>query len=81
MSEDKIVSDQILDVKGLSCPMPIVKLAQAIKKIDIGQIIEVLATDPGTVPDIAAWSKQSGNEVLKHEKEGKVLTFYVKRRK
>ena len=81
MSEDKIVSDQILDVKGLSCPMPIVKLAQAIKKIDIGQIIEVLATDPGTVPDIAAWSKQSGNEILKHEKDGKVFTFYVKRRK
>jgi len=81
MSEDAIVPNQTLDVKGLACPMPIVKLAQAIKNIEIGQIIEVLATDPGSVPDIAAWSKQSGNEILKHEKEGKVLKFYVARRK
>ncbi|MCG3227565.1 MAG: sulfurtransferase TusA family protein [Candidatus Heimdallarchaeota archaeon] len=78
---DAIVPDQTLDVKGLSCPMPIVKLASAIKKIEIGQIIEVLATDPGSVPDIAAWSKTSGNEVLKHKKDGKVLKFYVARRK
>ncbi|MFX1255866.1 MAG: sulfurtransferase TusA family protein [Promethearchaeota archaeon] len=81
MSEEAIIPDERLDVKGLACPMPIVKLAQTIKKMDIGQIVEVLATDPGTVPDIAAWSKQTGNEVLKHEKEGKVLKFYVKRRK
>ena len=78
---DAIVPDQTLDVKGLACPMPIVKLASAIKAIEVGQVIEVLATDPGSVPDIAAWSKQSGNEVLKHEKDGKVFKFYVARRK
>lgn len=78
---DAIVANHTLDVKGLACPLPIIKLAQKIKTMELGQIIEVLATDPGSVPDIAAWSKQSGNEILKHEKDGKIFKFYVARRK
>ncbi|MFX0090749.1 MAG: sulfurtransferase TusA family protein [Candidatus Hodarchaeota archaeon] len=76
-----ITPDQTLDVKGLACPMPIVKLASAIKKIEMDQIIEVSATDPGVMADIPAWAKKSGNEVLGHKKNGKVIYFYVKRRK
>ena len=75
-----IKPDHTLDVKGLACPLPILKLAQMIKNIDIGNVVEVLATDPGSVPDIAAWSRQSGNEVLKHEKDGKIFKFYVAKR-
>ena len=69
-----------LDVKGLACPLPVVKLAGAIKQIGIGDILEVLATDPGTLADFPAWASQTGNEVLEHSKEGNVLKFLVARR-
>ena len=51
---------QHVDARGLSCPMPIVKTAQAIKTVASGELIEVLATDPGSVKDLAAWSKTTG---------------------
>ena len=81
MNEIAIVPDHTLDVKGLACPMPIIKLSKLVKSIEIGQIVEVLATDPGSIPDIAAWSNQTGNEILKQEKDEKVFVFYVKKRK
>jgi TusA-related sulfurtransferase len=68
-----------LDLRGLFCPMPIVKLTQAIGKYNIDDIIEVLATDPGTLADIPAWAKTSGNEVLKTDKEGNVFKFFIKK--
>jgi tRNA 2-thiouridine synthesizing protein A len=71
----------VLDLKGLLCPMPVVKLAGAIKKVEVGQIIEATATDPGVMADIPAWAKSTGNEVSKMVKEGKVITFWVKRLK
>lgn len=53
-----------LDLKGLSCPMPIVKTAKAMKDLKPGDIVEVLATDPGSVPDFKAWSQSTGNPLL-----------------
>jgi len=70
-----------LDVKGMACPLPVVKLATEIKTIEVDEVLEVFATDPGALADIPAWAAQTGNEVLGHEKNGTVLTFYVKRRK
>ncbi|MFW9997672.1 MAG: sulfurtransferase TusA family protein [Candidatus Odinarchaeota archaeon] len=78
MSESFVTT---LDVKGLACPMPVVKLAMAIKKIKVDEIIEVLATDPGALADIPAWANKTGNELLRHTKEDKIIKFYVKRRK
>jgi tRNA 2-thiouridine synthesizing protein A len=78
MSENETPST-VLDLKGLLCPMPVVKIAGAIKKVDVGAIIEATATDPGVMADIPAWAKSTGNEVVKMEKEGKVITFWVKR--
>jgi len=71
----------VLDLKGLLCPMPVVKIAGAIKKVDVGGIIEATATDPGVMADIPAWAKSTGNELVKMEREGKVITFWVKRSK
>jgi tRNA 2-thiouridine synthesizing protein A len=68
-----------LDLKGLQCPMPIVKLAQAIKKINVGDVIEAFATDPGVMADIPAWARTSGNEMLALEKRDKDFRFVVKR--
>jgi tRNA 2-thiouridine synthesizing protein A len=80
MSEDAIPT-MVLDLKGLLCPMPVVKIAGAIKKVEVGQIIEATATDPGVMADIPAWAKSTGHEVAKMQKEGKVITFWVKRLK
>jgi tRNA 2-thiouridine synthesizing protein A len=71
---------QQLDARGLSCPMPIVKTAQAIKSIESGELIEVLATDPGSVKDIAAWSRTTGNELVEQTADGGVYRFVLRRK-
>ncbi len=78
---ESVSANMVLDLKGLLCPMPVVKIAGAIKKIEVGQVIEATATDPGVMADIPAWAKSTGNEVVKMEREGKVITFWVKRLK
>jgi tRNA 2-thiouridine synthesizing protein A len=76
---DQLKADQILDLKGLLCPMPVVKLAMAVKKIQTGQTIEGIATDPGVMADIPAWARTTGNELLSIEQQGKEFHFFVKR--
>ena len=71
----------ILDLKGLLCPMPVVKMAKAIKEIEIGQSIEAYATDPGVMADIPAWCRTTGNELVTLEKVDKQFHFVVKRQK
>jgi tRNA 2-thiouridine synthesizing protein A len=70
-----------LDFKGLLCPMPVVKLAQAIKQIQVGESVEAVATDPGVMADIPAWARTTGNELVSLEKLDKVFKFVVKRLK
>ena len=72
--------DQTLDARGLSCPMPIVKTAQAIKPMASGQILEVLATDPGAVKDFAAWSKSTGNSILESSEDAGIYRFLIVRK-
>lgn len=71
---------QTVDARGLSCPMPIVKTAQAIKTIPAGALFEVLATDPGSVKDFAAWSKTTGNELVEQTVDGGVYRFVLRRK-
>ena len=71
---------QTLDARGLSCPMPIVKTAQAIKTMAPGALIEVLATDPGSVKDFAAWSRTTGNELVEQTTDGGVFRFVLRRK-
>ena len=68
-----------LDFKGLLCPMPVVKLQLAAKKLQAGQVIEGVATDPGVMADIPAWARTSGNELLSIEQQGKEYHFLVKK--
>ncbi len=72
---------QTLDCKGLLCPVPIIRLSKAMKAIQPGEAIEMLATDPGSVPDMEAYQKQTGNQLLANEKQGDVFRFVVKRTK
>ncbi|MBI2983557.1 MAG: sulfurtransferase TusA family protein [Chloroflexi bacterium] len=69
-----------LDVKGFACPIPIVRTAQAMKQLAPGDVVEVLATDPGSVKDFAAWSKTTGNPILEQTQEGGVLRFLLQKR-
>ena len=69
-----------LDARGLKCPMPIVKTAQAVKSMVSGQLLEVLATDAGSTKDFAAWSKATGNELVESSVEGGVYRFVLRRK-
>ena len=80
MSEN-IKADKVMDLKGLACPMPVVKVSKGIKDVEVGQVIEAVTTDPGSLADFPAWAKTSGNEILKTEQEEGTITFYIKRKK
>jgi tRNA 2-thiouridine synthesizing protein A len=69
-----------LDLKGLSCPLPIVKTAQAVKELAPGDLVEALATDPGSVADFAAWCKTTGHELVEQTTEGSVYRFVIRKR-
>jgi TusA-related sulfurtransferase len=71
---------QHVDARGLSCPMPIVKTAQAIKTVASGELIEVLATDAGSVKDFAAWSRTTGHELVEQSADGGVYRFVLRRK-
>ena len=75
-----IVIDLKLDARGLNCPMPIVKTAQAIKGLASGQLLEVLATDPGSVKDFEAWSKTTGNVLVEQTTDAGVFRFVLRRK-
>jgi tRNA 2-thiouridine synthesizing protein A len=69
--------DQLVDARGLACPMPIVKTAQAMKGLASGQIVEVLATDHGSVRDFQAWSRSTGNPLLEMTEDAGVYRFVL----
>ncbi|RME14796.1 MAG: sulfurtransferase TusA family protein [Alphaproteobacteria bacterium] len=72
------MADQVLDAKGLNCPLPILKTKKAIKGMSAGQILKVMATDPGSIADMAAFCNQTGNELVSQSNEGDVYTFEIK---
>ena len=76
---EAVKADLILDCRGTLCPMPVIRVSQAIKKIEAGQVIEMLTTDPGSVPDMEAWSKQTGHQLLSRKEREGVYTFYIRR--
>ncbi len=69
-----------VDARGLSCPMPIVKTAQATKVLPSGALVEVLATDPGSQKDFVAWCRQTGNELVEQTVDGAVYRFVIRRK-
>ena len=69
-----------LDLKGLSCPLPIIKTAKAMKSICPGEYIEVFATDPGSVPDFKAWSQATGNPLVDSDVQDGVFHFVLRKK-
>ena len=69
-----------LDLKGLSCPLPIIKTAKAMKELAPGQLLETLATDPGSISDFKAWSKTTGNPLLEATAVAGVFRFVLQKK-
>ena len=76
---DEIQIDGELDCVGLYCPMPIAMTKEEIDKLDIGQVLFVEADDPAAEEDIKRWAKRVGHDILRFEKSGNILTFYIKK--
>jgi tRNA 2-thiouridine synthesizing protein A len=72
--------DQELDCSGLACPMPILKTKKAVDALQTGQVLKMVSTDPGSLPDVEAWTAKTGHELLGHEKDGNKFVFYIKRK-
>lgn len=72
--------DTVLDVSGLTCPMPIVKLKQGMDQLESKQVLELQATDRGVLSDLPAWTKKVGHQILKTEQVGSTIKFWIKKK-
>lgn len=68
-----------VDARGLSCPMPIVKTAQQIRTLTTGALVEVLATDPGSLKDFTAWTRTTGNALVEQTETNVVYRFLIRK--
>lgn len=72
--------DKELDARGLNCPLPILRTKKALTDMTSGQVLKIIATDPGAVKDFQAFAKQTGNELLSSDAGNKEFTFFMKRK-
>lgn len=72
--------DRELDARGLNCPLPILRTKKLLNDMGSGQVLKILATDPGSVRDFQAFSKQTGNELLSHRASAAEFTFFLRKR-
>jgi len=71
--------DQLLDARGLLCPMPIVKAGKVMRGMEDGEILKIIATDRGSIVDFPAWCEDTGNELLEWRQEDDGLVFFIKK--
>lgn len=71
--------DQELDATGLNCPLPILRAKKSLAAMDAGQVLKIIATDPGSVKDFEAFAKQTGNELLDSAEESGKFVFFMKK--
>jgi len=76
-----VVPNQTADFSGLACPMPIIKTKKAIDGLAVGEILKMISTDPGSVSDVQAWAKKTGQELIGHEESGGKFIFFIKKLK
>lgn len=72
--------DKDLDARGLNCPLPILRTKKALAEMSAGQILRILATDPGSVKDFEAFAKQTGNALLEQAEANNEFTFYMQKK-
>jgi TusA-related sulfurtransferase len=79
---ESVAVARTLDTKGMLCPKPVIETSKAIKQVAVGQVLEVLATDPASKPDLEAWSKMTGHLLLSASEEAgqpKVFRYTIRR--
>jgi len=76
----KVDFDKELDARGLSCPLPILKTKKSLNELTSGQVLKVVATDPGSIKDMQAFANQTGNPLLSSAEENKTFVFYLKKK-
>ena len=69
-----------LDARGLNCPLPILKTKKAIKEVPVGETLKVLSTDPGSVKDMDAFCRTTGNDLVETGQDGNIYTFLIRRK-
>jgi tRNA 2-thiouridine synthesizing protein A len=72
--------DKELDARGLNCPLPILRTKKALADLRSGQVLKVLATDPGAVKDFQAFSRQTGHELVSHAEKNREFTFFMRKK-
>lgn len=72
---------EVLDCTGLQCPLPVIKTSQAIKNVQVGELLELVATDPGVEPDMKAWTTRTGNELVSISKSGEAFHVLIRRKR
>ena len=72
--------DKELDARGLNCPLPILRARKALNELASGQVLRVVATDPGSTKDFEAFCRQTGNELLSHTAGDKEFVFYMRKK-
>ena len=77
--DDSVVATTVLDAKGLSCPMPLLRTKKEMNKLNSGDILQVQGTDPGSRNDIPGWCDRSGHEYLGEKEESGFFSFYIKK--
>ena len=78
VSASGIHFEQEIDCRGLLCPMPILKTKKAMDPLQGGQVLKMIADDPNSLADVEAWTSKTGHELIDHEKEGGIFTYYIK---
>jgi tRNA 2-thiouridine synthesizing protein A len=72
--------DKEIDARGLNCPLPILRAKKALTDLQSGQVLKVLATDPGSVKDFQTFARQTGHQLLSHDESNKEFTFFMKKK-
>ena len=72
--------DKELDARGLSCPLPILKTKKSLNELTSGQVLKVIATDPGSIKDMQAFATQTGNPLLSTAEENKTYVFFLRKK-
>ena len=72
--------DKEIDARGLNCPLPILRTKKALTDLQSGQVLKVLATDPGAVKDFQTFARQTGHQLLSHDESNKEFTFFMKKK-
>ncbi len=73
------MADQVLDAKGLNCPLPILRAKKALAGMPGGNTLEILATDPGSIKDFEAFCRTTGNELVEQQNDGKIFRFVIRK--